>query len=129
MASFGSRIGLAAVTVALAGAPLAGHHYGLSAFDASKPVRITGVLAKVEWTNPHAKLFVDVRAAGGATEQWTAETGSPGTLARLGLDRNRLALGDSIVLSGFPARDGSRWMIVQSLTLADGTLIEQSRQP
>lgn len=127
MASFASRIGLAAVTVALAGAPLAGHHYGLSAFDASKPVRITGVLAKVEWTNPHAKFFVDVRAPGGTTEQWIAETGSPGTLTRLGVDRGRLALGEPMTLSGFPARDGSRWMIARTLTLPGGTVVDLSQ--
>ena len=127
MASFASRIGAAAVTVVLAGAPLGGHHYGLSAFDGSKPVRMRGVLVKVEWTNPHAKFHVDVTSTAGARERWIAETGSPGTLTRLGLDRSRLALGEPVTLSGFPARDGTRWMIVRTITLSDGSAVDLSQ--
>ena len=113
--------------VVVAGAPLTGHHYGLSAFDGSKPLRISGVLVKVEWTNPHAKLHVDVRTTGGAVERWIAETGSPGTLTRLGLDRSRLLLGEPMSLSGFPARDGTRRMIVRTLALSGGAAVDLSQ--
>jgi hypothetical protein len=128
MTSFASRIGTGAVAIVLASAPLAGHHYGLSAFDGSKPLRISGVLVTVEWTNPHAKFHVDVRTADGAVERWIAETGSPGTLTRLGLDRSRLRPGEPVSLSGFPARDGTRWMIVRSLTLSGGAAVDLSQQ-
>jgi hypothetical protein len=85
------------------------------------------VLARVEWTNPHAKFHVDVRSTGGATERWIAETGSPGTLTRRGLDRSRLLIGERVTVSGFPARDGTRWMIVRTLTLSGGSAIDLSQ--
>ena len=114
--------------VVLAGAQLTAHHYGLSAYDGSKALRISGVLARVEWANPHAKLHVDARTAGGTTEEWVAETGSPNTLVRHGLDKSRLPLGQLVTLSGFRARDGSRSMIVRALTLPGGSTIDLSQQ-
>jgi hypothetical protein len=79
MRSYLWQIAAIALAVLLGMTTAHAHHYGLASFDSSKPVRITGVLAKVEWTNPHARLFVDAKGTGGTTERWVAETGSPGT--------------------------------------------------
>jgi hypothetical protein len=127
MPSVAWRFAGAALAVLFAGTPGHAHHYGLSAFDTSKPVRVAGVLARVEWTNPHAKFYVDGKSAGSAIERWIAETASPGTLTRLGLDRSHLAVGDSITLVGFRANDGSRWMIARTLTLSGGSVIDLSQ--
>src|SRR5262247_1509206 len=110
---------LAAVAVASSGRVLA-HHSFAAEFDASKAIRVTGTLTKVEWTNPHIYFYLDAKDDQGAVVKWTCESGAPGALSRRGFKRGDLKLGDTIVVDGYQAKNGSNLMDARRVTLADG---------
>jgi hypothetical protein len=86
--------------------PSAAHHSFAAEFDITKPVTLVGKVTKVEWTNPHAYLFVDVAdAQTGAVTNWEIEMGSPNGLTRLGWTRNMLKPGDSVTIEGSQGRN------------------------
>jgi uncharacterized protein DUF6152 len=117
---------LAAGTLAgtlAATAPLAAHHSFAAEFDASKAVRITGTLTKIEWTNPHSYFYVEVKDESGSIVKWSCEAGSPGALSRRGFKRGDLHLGDSLVVDGYRAKDGSNHMDARRVTLPDGRIV------
>lgn len=104
---------LAALLAALAlGAlPLAGqaHHSFAAQYDSKKPVKMAGVVTKLEWTNPHVYLWVDVvNAQTKKVENWGFEMGPPHMLQKAGWKRNSLKIGEEVELEGWLARDGSR---------------------
>ena len=113
-------ISVSAVIVLAAGAPLAAHHSFAAEFDGSKPVTLRGTVAKMEWTNPHAWLHVDVKGADGKIVRWMVEGGAPNALLRRGWNRNSVAPGTPVVVQGFRARDGSFRASGGDLTLPDG---------
>lgn len=89
------------VAMALAAAPVAAHHSFAAEFDITKPVTLTGKVTKLEWTNPHAYLFIDVQdPQTGAVTNWEIEMGSPNGLTRLGWTRNALKPGDGVTVEG-----------------------------
>jgi hypothetical protein len=100
--------------------PLEAHHSFAAEYDASKAVRITGVISKVEWTNPHSYLYIDVKDEQGKFATWTCEGGAPNTLSRRGFTRNAIKLGDTVTIDGYGAKDGSRLMDARRITLSDG---------
>jgi len=104
----------------VAPASLAAHHSFAAEYDAEKPVKITGVVTKLEWTNPHARLYVDVKDGAGAVSSWEFELGSPNGLMRSGWSRSSLKPGDSVSVEGFAARKDPRVANARSVTLADG---------
>jgi len=115
---------LAVVGVAVSGgARLAAHHSFAAEFDATKPIRITGTLAKIEWTNPHSYFYVDTKDETGAVVRWGCEAGAPGSLSRRGFKRGDLKLGDTIVVDGYLAKDGSHLMDARRVTLPDGRIV------
>ena len=91
----------------LATVPVAAHHSFAAEYDNSKPVKVTGVVTKVEWTNPHIWFFVDVKDEGGKVTNWGFSGGPPGNLQRRGISKTALKVGDTIIVEGFRARDGS----------------------
>ena len=97
-----------------------GHHAFSAEFDATKPVTLTGTVAKIEWTNPHAHFYLDVKDQGGTVTSWDFETGSPNALMRRGWSRSSLKPGDMITVSGYVAKDGSHLANARSVTLSDG---------
>jgi hypothetical protein len=103
--------------------PLIAHHSFAAEFDASKAMRITGALAKIEWTNPHSYFYVDVKDENGTVTRWSCEAGSPGALSRRGFKRGDIKLGDTIVVDGYRAKDGSRLMDARRVTLPDGRIV------
>ena len=112
---------------ALAGAVLlvahgSAHHSFSAQFDGSKAMEVRGVVTKIEWANPHVYFYVDV-AEGGAVANWGCETAGPAGLIRQGWKRDALKVGDKVVVSGYPARDGSKLMDARRVTLADGRRI------
>ena len=101
-------------------APLLAHHSFGAEYDANKPVTLTGVLTKMEWTNPHSHLFVDV-TAGGKVVNWKFEGYPPNVLSRTGWSRtSTLKVGDRITVTGWQARDGTAWAHAREITFADG---------
>jgi len=92
-------------------------------FDASKAIRLKGVLTKVEWTNPHIYLYLDVKDEEGKVLNWGFEGGAPGALSRRGFKRNDMKVGDTLVVDGYRARDGSRLVDARRVTLADGRIV------
>jgi Family of unknown function (DUF6152) len=100
-------------------APAFGHHSFAAEYDSTKPVSLTGTVTKVEWMNPHARFYVDVKD-GDKVTNWEFELGSPNGLMRQGWTRNSLKQGDEISVDGYLAKDGSKLANARQVKLADG---------
>jgi hypothetical protein len=96
------------------------HHSFVAEYDGNKPVKVSGTVTKVEWTNPHIWFYVDVKDSTGKVTNWGFSGGSPGILMRRGIPRNALKAGDEVVVEGFRARDGSNNASGGRVTFADG---------
>jgi hypothetical protein len=96
------------------------HHSFAAQYDANKPVTLKGIVSKVEWTNPHARFYVDVRDESGAVTNWNLELASPNVLVRNGWSRKSLNVGDEIVVEGSLSKDGSKMANARVVRLADG---------
>jgi hypothetical protein len=105
------------------GTPLMAHHSFAAEFDATKAIRLTGALAKIEWTNPHSYFYIDVKDESGNAVRWGCEAGSPGALSRRGFKRGDIKLGDTIVVDGYRAKDGSNLIDARRVTLPDGRIV------
>jgi Family of unknown function (DUF6152) len=101
-------------------APVFAHHSFAAEYDNAKPVNMTGSVTKVEWMNPHARFYVDVKDEKGKVTNWEFELGSPNGLARRGWTRNSMKVGDMVVIDGFSAKDGSNLANARNVKLADG---------
>src|SRR5688500_4577373 len=118
------RIGLSSVVAGLlflgAAAHVAAHHSFASEFDINRPIQLTGMVTKVEWINPHAWIYVDVKKPDGTIENWAIETGTPNTLLRRGLKKQDLPVGTEIKVAGYQGRDGTAKPNGVNVTLPDG---------
>ena len=104
----------------LSSAPVFAHHAFNAEFDASKSMRWVGTVTKVEWTNPHARFYIDVKDTNGVVTNWNFEMGSPLQLRRQGWARDSLKVGDQITVDGYPAKDGAKMASAKKVILADG---------
>jgi hypothetical protein len=108
----------------LAAAPAAPHHAFAAEFDINRPVKLTGAVTKMEWTNPHAWLFIDAKDDSGNVQNWAIELVGINDLLRLGWGRDRVKAGDVISVDGFGARNGTNTANAASVTLtATGELL------
>jgi len=103
--------------------PLSAHHSFDAEYDRSKSREFTGTVTKVEWMNPHARFYMDVKEADGKTTNWEFELGSPNGLMRAGWTRTSIKKGDVIKCKGSLAKDGSSLANASALTLANGTVV------
>src|SRR6186997_3580938 len=109
----------AAVVVLMGGAAASAHHSFAAEFDASKPFKLTGVVTKVEWQNPHTIFSLDITdEQTKKVTNWSFEMGSANGLMRNGWTRNTLKVGDVVTVEGSLARDGSPYGNAQAVVLA-----------
>ena len=98
-------------------------------FDTTKPIKLSGVLTRVEWVNPHTWLHVDVKAADGQVTSWMLEAGTPNVLFRRGLTKGSVPVGIEVVVDGFQAKDGSPKGSARDLTFPDGRKVFLGADP
>ena len=101
-------------------APISAHHSFAAEFDASKPITIKGVVAQIEWKNPHVWFYVNVKEEDGRTTRWGCEMGAPHQLQQRGWLRDTMKIGDVVTVEGSLARDGSKRGNARTVTTSDG---------
>lgn len=117
------RIGafLLAACVLICGARIEAHHSFGAEYDADKPITIKGAITKIEWTNPHCHLYLDVKEANGSVKNWKFEGYPPNVLARTGFKKDvTLKVGDNLTIFAWLARNGTALAHAREITLANG---------
>lgn len=114
---------LVAALAVIAAVPALAHHSFAAQYDADKPVTLKGTVTKVEWTNPHARFYIDVKDAGGSVVNWNLELASPNYLKRAGWSSTSLKEGDEVTVEGSLARSGANMANARTVTFADGTRV------
>src|SRR5512145_290800 len=110
---------IAASLVLCFGTPVLAHHSFAAQYDANKPVTLKGKVTKVEWTNPHARFYIDVKDADGAVVNWNLELASPNYLKRAGWSSTSLKEGDEVTVEGSMARSGANMANARLVTFPD----------
>jgi len=112
--------GFAIGTGLLLSGNLLAHHSESAEYDATKPVKVTGTIKKVEWMNPHIWFYVDVKEQDGKVTTWGFSGGPPGMLMRRGITKDVLKIGSVVNVEGSRAKDGSYNASGRKVTFADG---------
>jgi hypothetical protein len=119
-------VGIGALFAASAAAA---HHAFAAEFDINRPIKLTGTVTKIEWTNPHAWVFMDAKDSQGNVQSWAVELVGINDLLRLGWGRDRVKTGDVVNVDGFGARNGTNTANAVSVRLANGELVWASQRP
>jgi DNA/RNA endonuclease YhcR with UshA esterase domain len=100
--------------------PVMAHHSFAAEYDSTKPVTVTGTVTKVEWMNPHARFYINTKAADGTITNWNFELGAIPVLLKQGWRKDSLKEGDQVTVEGSRAKDGSTTANARTVKLADG---------
>ncbi len=111
---------VAAAGLLAASVPAWAHHAFAAEFDSQKPVKLRGMVTKVELINPHSWFHIDVKNPDGTVTNWMIEGGSPNALIRRGLTKNSVPVGSEVVVEGYQAKDGTNHANGRDITFADG---------
>jgi hypothetical protein len=115
------RIWVAGIVSVTAAISVSAHHAFASEFDSKRPVRLVGTVKRMEFSNPHSWLYLEVVTNDGPVQEWAIEGAAPNALIRRGWNRNSLAPGIVVTVRGFQARDGSFHAAGLDVTLKDGS--------
>jgi hypothetical protein len=111
---------VAGICLLLSGVPVWAHHSFAAEFDAKKPVQLRGTVTKMEWTNPHVWIYLDVKGPDGKVVNWMIEAGGPNVLFRRGFTKDSLPVGTEILVTGFQSKDGANRANGKDVKLPDG---------
>jgi len=111
---------LAGIVAVLAATPIDAHHSFAAEFDRDKPITLTGTVTKLEWTNPHARIYIDVKDERGTVVNWDFELGPPNGLMRRGWNRNSLRQGHVVTINGFLSKTAPHVANARTVKLSDG---------
>ena len=104
-----------------AAVPVWAHHSFSAEYDSNQLITLKGTISKVEWTNPHIYVYVDVKDTGGKVTTWSLEGYPPNTLKRTGFTRDLLKIGDEITATAYKSKDGSNTGAGREFTFPDGS--------
>ncbi len=101
----------------LTAVPVVAHHSFAAEYDATKPLKLTGAVTKIEWTNPHCFFYIDVKTESGTIENWAFELGNPNALLRNGWTPKTVKIGDEVTIEGTRAKDATLLGNARSMVL------------
>lgn len=111
---------LAGFGLLMVAVPVVAHHAVGAEYDANKPVKLTGTVTKIEWTNPHARIYFDVAQPDGTKVNWNVELAARSALVRQGWSARSLSIGDTVTIEGILARSGVNMINARAVMLPDG---------
>ena len=114
------KVLVAGIGLLVSSLPVLAHHSGAAVFNSAKKFEMKGVVTKVEWTNPHAYIYIDVKDETGKVVNWGMEGYPPNTLTRTGFTRHIVKEGDTITITGYRARDNATRAAAREVTTTEG---------
>ncbi len=115
-----AKLAVFITSLLVTGVPLLAHHSFVAEFNINAPITLTGVVTRVEWTNPHAYFYVEVTDQTGSVVNWVCQTGSPNALENRGWKRGSLKAGDPVSVRAYRAKAGTNFVNARSVQLPGG---------